>query len=169
MALLADAAFRQSIAWRASGFALAWLVLTGPAPTSWLIGLPTVALATWVSLGLAPPLPYRVSFRGLLSFLAYFVRESLRGGWDVAMRTLSRRLRIKPGQASYTSSLPEGLPVVLFTGCVSLLPGTLVQRFDGRKLSLHVLDVREPQDAQLKELEIRIERMLGIRQTRAHV
>ena len=85
------------------------------------------------------------------------------------MRTLSRRLRIQPGQASYSCSLPEGLPVVLFTGCVSLLPGTLVQSSDDRKLSLHVLDVREPQDAQLKELEIRIERMLGISEDRAHV
>jgi multicomponent Na+:H+ antiporter subunit E len=159
----------QSFVWRATGLTLAWLVIAGPAPASWLIGLPTVALATWVSLRLAPPLPYQVSFRGLLSFLAYFVRESLRGGWEVAMRTLSRRLRIQPGQASYSCSLPEGLPVVLFTGCVSLLPGTLVQSSDDRKLSLHVLDVREPQDAQLKELEIRIERMLGISEDRAHV
>ena len=142
----------QSFGWRASGFTLAWLVVAGPAPASWLVGLPTVAVATWASLRLAPPIPYRVSFRGLLGFLGYFVRESLRGGWDVAMRTLSRRMRIQPGQECYTCSLPKGLPIVLFAGCVSLLPGTLNQRFDDRKLSLHLLDAREPQAAQLKEL-----------------
>lgn len=160
---------RQAFAWRAAGLTLAWLVLAGPAPTSWLIGLPTIALATWVSLRLAPPLPYRVSVRGLLSFFAYFVRESLRGGWDVAMRTLSRRMRIQPGEAYYTCSLPEGLPIVLFAGFVSLLPGTLNQRIDGSKLSLHLLDAREPQDEQLKELEKSVARMLGIRQEQAHV
>jgi multicomponent Na+:H+ antiporter subunit E len=149
-------------AWRATGITLAWLVVAGPAPASWLIGLPTVALATWASLRLAPPLPYRISFWGLLSFLGYFVRESLRGGWDVAMRTLSPRMRIHPGQAMYTCSLPEGVPIVLFAGCVSLLPGTLSRRFDGRRLSLHVLDGREAQDAQLRELERRIAVMLSI-------
>ena len=156
------------VAWRAAGFAVAWMIIAGPAPASWLIGLPTVALATWVSLGLAPPLPDRVSIRGLLSFVAYFVHESLRGGWDVAMRTLSRRMRIQPGQTVYTCSLPDGLPIVLFAGCVSLLPGTLAQRFDGGRLSLHLLDARESQDAQLKELEIRIVRMLSIHPESAH-
>lgn len=167
--MFAEPAIRPSIAWRTSVFAIAWLIVAGPEPAGWLIGLPTVVLATWVSLRLAPPLAYRFSIRGLLSFLAYFVRESLRGGWDVAMRTLSRRMRIQPGQASYTCSLPEGLPIVLFAGCVSLLPGTLSQRFDERTLSLHVLDAREPQDAQLKELEVHIANMLGIQREAAHV
>ena len=164
----ADPALRQAIAWRASGLALAWLVVAGPNPASWLIGLPTVAFATWASLRLAPPLPYRISPVGLLVFLAYFVRESLRGGWDVAMRTLSPRMRIAPGQTEYACSLPEGLPIVLFTGCVSLLPGTLSRRFDGRQTSLHLLDAREPQEAQLQELETRIATMLGIPEKPTH-
>mgnify|MGYP000503020995 CR=1 FL=1 len=73
------------------------------------------------------------------------------------MRTLSRRLRIQPGQASYSCSLPEGLPVVLFTGCVSLLPGTLAADLEGRRLKVHVLDDRT---AARKELE-RLERRIG--------
>ena len=114
MNTLAEPANRSSVFLRFLGLSIAWLVMAGPTPTSWLVGLPTVALATWASLRLAPPLPYRVSLRGLLGFLAYFARESLRGGWDVAARTLSPRMRIQPGQASYTCSLPEGLPIVLF-------------------------------------------------------
>ena len=156
------AAKRRSIALRAAVFALAWLVIAGAEPASWLIGLPTVALATWASLRLAAPTPYRVSPGGLLSFLVYFARESLRGGWDVAMRTLSRRMRIAPGRIDYTCALPEGLPVVLFAGCVSLLPGTLSRYFEGRRLSLHLLDARDPQEAQLQELEKRIAGIFGI-------
>ena len=169
MKITVEPAVRRSIAWRASGFATAWLIVAGPAPASWLIGLPTVTLATWVSLRLAPPLPYHVNIRGLLRFIAYFFCESLHGGWDVAMRTLSRRMRIQPGHTSYTCSLPKGLPIVLFAGSLSLMPGTLCRRFDDRKLSLHMLDAREPQEAQLKELETRIAAMLGIRQEAAHV
>jgi len=159
----------DSIAWRASAFALLWLVLAGPSPASWLIGLPAVALATWASLRLAPPLPYRISLRGLLSFIGYFLVESLRGGWDVAMRTLSPRMRIAPGTNRYRCRLPEGLPVTLFAGCVSLLPGTLSQRLDGRQLSLHLLDASEQQEAEFRELERRIAAMLGLQQENVHV
>ena len=42
--------------------------------------------------------------------------------------------------------------------------GTLSQRFSDGRVSLHLLDASEPQDAQLEELEIRIARMLGIPQ-----
>ena len=159
---------RRSIAIRATLFALAWLVLAGAEPAIWLIGLPTVGFATWASLRLAAPLPYRVSPRGLLSFLVYFARESLRGGWDVAMRTMARRMRIAPGQINYTCALPEGLPVVLFAGCVSLLPGTLSRHFEDRSLSLHLLDARDPQEAQLQELEKRIAGVFGIQQETGH-
>ena len=154
----------RSIAVRAAVFALAWLVVAGAEPTSWLIGLPTVALATWASLQLAEPVPYRVSLSGLLSFTGYFARESLRGGWDVAMRTLTPQMRIAPGRIDYTSALPEGLPVVLFAGCVSLLPGTLSRDFEGRRLSLHLLDARDPQEAQLRELENRIAAVFALEQ-----
>lgn len=153
---------RSSIAWRAFGFAVAWLIVAGPAPSSWLIGLPSVALATWASFRLAPPLPYNIRFTGLMRFLGYFIRESLRGGWDVAMRTMSPRMRIAPGQADYNSALPEGLPMVLFAGCVSLLPGTLSQRIDGSRLSLHLLDAEGTQMAELEALENHIAGMLGV-------
>ena len=169
MSALAEPANRSSFLRRFPGFAIAWLVIAGPTPASWLIGLPTVALATWASLRLLPPLPYRISVRGLLGFLAYFFLESVRGGWDVAVRTLSPRMRIQPGHAHYTWSLPQGLPLVLFAGCVSLLPGTLSQRFDNGRVSLHLLDTSAPQDGQLKELERHIARMLGIGQEAANV
>jgi len=58
MTMLAEPAIRPSIA---------WLIVAGPAPAGWLIGLPTVALATWASLRLAPSFPYQVSIPGLLN------------------------------------------------------------------------------------------------------
>ena len=77
-------------------------------------------------------------------------------------------MRIAPGNTEYACKLPAGMPVVLFAGCVSLLPGTLTQRIEGRHLSLHLLDEREPQDQQLRELESRIAGLLGIPQEHVH-
>ena len=84
------------------------------------------------------------------------------------MRTLSPHMRIAPGQIDYTCALPEGLPVVLFAGCVSLLPGTLSQDFAGRRLCLHLLDARAPQEPQLHELEKRIAGIFGIQLGTGH-
>lgn len=169
MTTLTDRDHRQVAAWRALWFAVAWLIVAGLTPSSWLIGLPTVALATWASLSLAPPSGFRISLRGLIGFLGYFLRESLHGGWDVAMRTLAPRMRIAPGQTRYTCSLPEGLPVVIFAGCVSLLPGTLSCRFEGTRLALHLLDASESQHAQLQELEKRIAAMFSVSWEAGHV
>lgn len=158
-----------SIALRATGFAVVWWIIAGPTIGSWLIGLPVVALATYLSLQLASPIAYRMSMKAALGFVGYFFKESVRGGWDVASRTLARPMRIQPGQCNYVSRLPEGLPIVVFAGCISLLPGTLCQRIQGHHLDLHVLDAREPQDDQLAELENRIAQLMGIEMENSHV
>ncbi len=145
---------------RGAALALIWLVIAGPEPGSWIIGLPAVLFATWVSLLLAPPLRHRIRLLPTLAFVRYFLVESLRGGVDVARRTLSPRLRIAPGQIEYQSSLPEGAFMLLFGACVSLLPGTLTARVEGRSLTLHALDIGSDPLAQLEELEERIRAML---------
>jgi len=147
---------------------LLWLVIAGTAPGSWIIGLPSVLLAAWVSLLLVPSPPFKLSALGTLRFLGYFLRESLLGGLDVAKRTLSPKLRINPGELSYTTALPDGLPVVLFASVVSLLPGTLSQRFEGRQLSVHLLDTCQDPEAAFRELELRIANMLCIHPELTH-
>lgn len=144
-------------------FATLWMILAGTAPNSWIIGLPSVLLAAWVSLKLIPPLPYQLSSMGLIQFVAFFLRESLNGGWDVARRTLLPKVDIAPGELDYTSKLPAGLPMGLFSNCVSLLPGTLSQRLQGNTVRMHVLDSGVDQQAAMQRLEQRIARMLKIR------
>ena len=140
--------------------ALTWLVIAGPDPGSWIIGLPAVVFATWVSQQLAPPLPNRIRWLPALAFVRYFLVESVRGGLDVARRTLSPRLRIAPGEIQYQSTLPEGAFMLLFGACVSLLPGTLTARVEGHSLTVHALDLAGDPRAQLEELEGRIRAML---------
>jgi multicomponent Na+:H+ antiporter subunit E len=143
---------------RGGTFAILWWVISEGAVAAWLIGAPTVLAATWISLRLAPPNPnIRLSPVGLLRFIAYFARESLRGGIDVAGRVLSPRLRIAPGMVEHRPVLPEGPALSLFVVCISLLPGTLSVSQRGALVELHVLDRHALGESELATLE----RMIG--------
>ncbi|MGB5443421.1 MAG: hypothetical protein WBN57_12505, partial [Gammaproteobacteria bacterium] len=64
-----------------------WLIVQGRAD-SWLIGLPAVALASFASVWLGNQALPRLTLTRLPGFLGLFLRESVRGGVDVARRTL---------------------------------------------------------------------------------
>ena len=134
-------------------FAGLWVVVAGIDPGSWLIGVPAVAAATWASLRLEPHPGHRFSPGGALRFGRVFLKESLRGGFDVARRTLGRRLDIQPGFVTYHNRLPPGRPRLLFVTCVSLLPGTLAADLRDDALVIHLLDSRVDARDELAQLE----------------
>lgn len=69
-----------------------------PGPSGFL---PAVAVATLASVQLGAHARSRFSLLGLLRFLAMFAVESVRGGADVARRSLGYRLHIRPGFRRY--------------------------------------------------------------------
>ena len=137
----------------ALGLAALWWLLVDGDPASWILGVPAVAAGVWLAVRLhghpggAPSVP------GLLRLAPYFLYESLRGGIDVAGRTLSPRLRVRPGLYVYRVSLSQRGARVLFANCVSLLPGTLAAGLDGERLVLHLLDLDSDPEADLRRLE----------------
>lgn len=144
---------------------LLWFVLTGGAVSSWIVGVPTVAAA----LVLAPrverlTLPWRLDLAGVLRFAIYFVRESVRGGIDVAGRVSAQRLRVAPGLIRYRWRLPADGPArALFALSVSLMPGTLVAAMREHEVLLHVLDTEAPVTEELAELEQRVAGLFALR------
>lgn len=153
--------------WRARAtrvplFAGLWVVVTGTDPAAWLIGIPAVLLAAWAVERFGPGASWPLSLTGALRFIAYFMRESLRGGLDVAARTLGPRLRIAPGFLTYRCRLPAGRPRVLFANCVSLLPGTLTAELIGAELAIHLLDANAPAQDDLARLEEAIARLFAL-------
>ncbi len=110
-----------------SGVLLAglWWVITNGSEGSWVIGLPALAGAAWASRQLRGLSDSRISLTGLARFLPFFLWQSLRGGADVALRTLAPRMRIHPGFSRYRIGLQTPPARTFFTNCVSLLPGTL--------------------------------------------
>ena len=138
-------------------FLVIWLLLTNSDPASLLIGLPAIAGALILARSLAPAKARTLSVSGMLGFIPYFLRESLRGGWNVARATLSPRMRLTPFFVDYRISLDNDGGRIFFTNCVSLLPGTLAAKLDGRHLRVHVLDDRSDPLRDLEQLEARIE------------
>ena len=87
--------------------ALLWYVITRGQTSAWIIGLPAVALAAMASVTLGRASLPRISLAGLVGFIALFLRESVRGGLDVARRTLAPKLRIQPGFTLYRPRLND--------------------------------------------------------------
>ena len=121
-----------------------------------------MAFAAMASIYLGRTAVPRISLAGLPGFVALFLRESLRGGLDVAPRTLAPQLRIRPGFKHYRLQLSEPSARVLMINCISLLPGTLAARLTGDQVELHLLDAGEDPEPELLRLEQAIARLFGL-------
>lgn len=141
---------------RSALFAFVWWMLAEGRTDSWSVGLPSVALATGISLWLAPPGHLRVSLWGALVFAGFFLLESIRGGLQVAAQVFRPRMDIAPGLITVPVTLPEGLGRVLLINTLNLLPGTVSVRLIDNTLWLHVLDTRLPIAHEVDRVEARI-------------
>jgi multicomponent Na+:H+ antiporter subunit E len=140
----------------------AWWVLSEARPGSWGVGAP-VALAAAVLAGAIVPWPrHRLRALGLVRFVGFFARESLRGGADVARRALSPGRPLSPGLVELRTWLPAGAPRVLLADVVSLLPGTLTVDLDGDRVTVHGLDAGPALEAGFRALERRLADLFGL-------
>lgn len=139
--------------------AVVWWVIAEGALASWLIGLPAVAAATWASRRLGRSSKLSISALGMVRFIPFFLWESLRGGTDVALRTLAPRMRIQTGFIRYRTHLNNPASLTFFANCVSLLPGTLAADLQDDWLEVHVLNTRSDHQAELAKLESAVARL----------
>ncbi|AHY48238.1 Na+/H+ ion antiporter subunit (plasmid) [Rubrobacter radiotolerans] len=149
---------------RAAALSGLWLVLTGGSTDTWYIGAVFVVAATLASLALLPDdrRGWRVSAGGALRFTLFFLKESLVGGADVALRALRPSLPLDPDIVDHTSRLPESHARV-FAACVmSLLPGTLSAELDRRELRIHSLVGPEQARRNMDRLEARVADLFGL-------
>ncbi len=138
-----------------------WWVLTNGSVASWLIGLPALASAAWAHRHLSGLSSPRISLIGLARFLPFFLWQSLRGGADVALRTLAPRMRIHPGFSRYRVGLQTPPARIFFTNCVSLLPGTLAADLQDEWLEVHGLNIESDSNSELTKLERVVARLFA--------
>ncbi|MBL0009873.1 MAG: Na+/H+ antiporter subunit E [Nitrosomonas sp.] len=143
-------------------FVAAWWVLTQGRTDSWGVGLISIASALIVSLILLPPGLFRFSFAGLFFFLNYFLSQSLKAGIQVALMAVRLNPDLHPSIKLISLRLPEGLGRVILVNTLNLLPGTLSANLTSSSLCLHVLDERQPNEAQVRDIEKLIAHMLCV-------
>jgi multicomponent Na+:H+ antiporter subunit E len=136
-------------------FGLVWLGLNGLDLRSWWIGGPVMTAVAWQMAKRRGSSP-RLRWSRLPAFAAYFLRESVYGGWDVARRVWRRRLPVNPGFVQFTTLLPDGPARHWFLNVISLLPGTLSAGLEGDRIMVHALDTRTDTRGQLRALESRV-------------
>ena len=155
-----------AIAWRFSArlalMAVLWLGLNGTDWRSWIVGGPVVFAAAWISWKLLPALPWHCSVSGAIAFAGFFLRESLRGGWDVAWRALSPKPALSPAIVCFPLHLASGAPRLFFCGTISLLPGTAVVAISETSLCVHALNFSPRVEEELRELERRVAVLFGL-------
>lgn len=123
---------------RGAVFGAIWLVLTGASVDGLVFGALAVPGAVWLSLGLLPP-GRQLLVAKLLALVPKFLLGSVRGGIDVAWRSVRVPLPIAPGWIVVPVALPDAARVALGAE-LSLMPGTLVAGAQDGKLLVHVLD-----------------------------
>ncbi len=141
---------------------LGWLVLTGGAPDSWLIGGPVIVLVALAVQRWRPERAHSVRWRAVPSFTAFFFARSLAAGVDVARRTLLPAMPLSPAVVSYKTVLPSGAPQVFFAGVLSLLPGSLSVSIHDNIIAVHVLDDSSDTMSDLQQVEQRIAAIFGV-------
>jgi multicomponent Na+:H+ antiporter subunit E len=146
---------------RALLFASLWWISAEGRQDAWGMGLLAIVAATAASLALLPPEKNRISIGGLFGFLGFFMMQSAKGGAQVAAMALRPRLDLRPAVIELSLSLPPGLPRILMTAVLGLMPGTVGVRLAGDRLRVHVLDKRLPVAAEAAALETHIARMFG--------
>lgn len=157
-----------AVAWRFLArlalLALIWLGLNGPDWSSWIVGGPVVFAAAWISVNLLPAIPWQWSVSGALAFAGFFLRESVRGGCDVARRAISPGLALSPAIVCHPLHLPPGPSRLFFCSAISLLPGTAVVAIADSNICVHVLDNSSSVEEELRELERRVGALFGLEQ-----
>ncbi|MDQ3315904.1 MAG: Na+/H+ antiporter subunit E [Actinomycetota bacterium] len=100
----------RRIAPRVALLALLWWALNGDNAGSWWVGAPAIAAAALVGVALSPRAGPSPTLLGTLRFVPFFLRQSLVGGADVALRALRPSLPLAPDFLEYRLRLPMGPP-----------------------------------------------------------
>jgi multicomponent Na+:H+ antiporter subunit E len=135
-------------------FALLWWILTGGSPDGWIIGIPVIILASWLSLILWSH--RSLSLIGIARFMPWFLWQSLIGATDVAIRSFKPEMPLRPGLVRQRLRLPPGACRVMLANVVSMLAGTLSANLEDDDLVIHALDLRKDMEAMVRDLEPRI-------------
>jgi multicomponent Na+:H+ antiporter subunit E len=134
-------------------FGLVWLALSGADPANIPYGVIAVAATTALSMALLPPAQptirrWPARLWGTLVLVAWFLQQSIIGGFDVARRAVWPKVDIEPAVVDVHVTLPQGPAQQLSLLLMNLLPGSMVQ---------HVKYVEDKPVAEIHTLSLDLE------------
>lgn len=148
--------YAVSFAAAAVPFAVLWWALA-EGRDSWTVGVPTVLLAAAVRTRLAPIRPAILKPLRLLRFGAWFLRTSVRAGWDVAGYAFRGPSALAPALREVQLERLHGRWAAFAAYVATLVPGTCTVDLDEHgRLTLHALVDGPQAEAEIRELERRI-------------
>lgn len=142
--------------WWLAYLLLWWLLSAGQ---GWEFGVPSAALAAAVAMHLRLRL-WRLRLRQLPGLGWFLMSEMFLGAWDVARRVISPSCKIAPAWSVYTLTAEDARVRYLVSLIIGLLPGTLATRVKAGDLQVHVLDRELPWKDTVRELELRLDRLI---------
>lgn len=133
---------------RAALLGLGWWAISEGDVRGLAFGAFTVAAATAVSFVASAPSPVGARPMAIVRLVGAFVVGSVRGGLDVAYRSLSPNMQLSPAILRYRCRMRDGGVQHVFMTILSLMPGTQAVDVDGEHLQIHVLVQRGERVAQ---------------------
>ena len=145
---------------RVALFSLVWWILAEGNLQPWWFAALAVIAATFSSYYLMPGRRL-VAPLALLSFVGFFLWNSLKGGIQVARLALGPQANLRPGIIELKLQVAPGTPRTIVAGSLGLMPGTLAVQLNDAKLSIHVIDIGMPVLEEVRELEKHVTRLSG--------
>jgi len=151
--LLQKRLFSSLLPW-AIVYTVLWAVLSKN--SGWLLGSLFILLALVTAWFIKLPF-HTLAFNKLPGFFAWFLRQSLLGGWDVALRTFGSSASIRPDWVNHQVRSQNPLVRVLLSAISGLLPGTLAMKIENDQMQVHVLNIDQNWESSIRELEQQLE------------
>lgn len=142
-------------------FAFIWWILTAGKSDSWIVGVPTVIISVFVSMALKNQFRNHWRVLGIMEFIVFFAKASVRGGIDVARRVFHPRLPLNPDLVDYRLTIANQSARILLTNIISLLPGTLSVELQDKQIKVHVLDANQDVKSELHAVESAVGSLFG--------
>lgn len=133
-----------------------WWILNEGRAISLTFSVVVIALAVLGGLRVTDVRPARWSPRGLVELAGVFLVGSFRGAIDVARLAFARSVPVDPAMVDYELGLAPSPGGHMFTGALSMAPGSLAVTERGPTIGIHVL---VPNDA-MQKLAARLERSI---------
>jgi multicomponent Na+:H+ antiporter subunit E len=139
-------------------FTFLWLAFAQNQKGSWLVGIPTILLACFSSFYVwkRHHVTWRLSVLGILGFIMFFIKESLKCGYSLCKFLLKNNISLESGIVEYDTVLNSSLARLIFSNAITLLPGTFTIEIRNRLLLIHVLDLKSDYLSDLKCLEQKV-------------